>query len=45
MTPLRRAGDPQEIAGAALFLTSKAGAFMTGHNLVVDGGTTITDGS
>ncbi len=45
MTPLRRAGEPQEIAGAALFLASAAGAFVTGHNLVVDGGTTITDGS
>ena len=45
MTPLRRAGTPQEVAGAAVFLASPAGAFVTGHNLVVDGGTLITDGS
>jgi NAD(P)-dependent dehydrogenase (short-subunit alcohol dehydrogenase family) len=45
MTPLRRPGKPAEIAGAALFLASAAGAFVTGHNLVVDGGTIITDGS
>ncbi len=45
MTPLRRAGEPHEVAGAAVFLASPAGAFVTGHNLVVDGGTVITDGS
>lgn len=45
MTPLRRPGTPREIAGAAVFLASAAGAFMTGQNLVVDGGTLITDGS
>jgi len=45
MTPLRRPGTPEEIAGAALFLASSAGAFVTGHNLVVDGGTLISDGS
>ncbi|MEZ5742843.1 MAG: SDR family NAD(P)-dependent oxidoreductase [Sphingomonadaceae bacterium] len=45
MTPLRRPGKPEEVAGAALFLASPAGAFVTGHNLVVDGGTVITDGS
>lgn len=45
MTPLRRAGTPQEIAGAAVFLASPAGGFIAGQTLVVDGGTTITDGS
>jgi NAD(P)-dependent dehydrogenase (short-subunit alcohol dehydrogenase family) len=45
MTPLRRIGRTEEIAGAAVFLASAAGGFVTGHNLVVDGGTTITDGS
>ena len=39
--PLRRIGDPDEIAGAAVFLASKAGAFMTGHAIVIDGGATI----
>lgn len=45
MTPLRRLGEMAEVAGAAIFLASPAGAFVTGHNLVVDGGTRITDGS
>jgi NAD(P)-dependent dehydrogenase (short-subunit alcohol dehydrogenase family) len=39
--PLRRIGEPDEIAGAAVFLASKAGAFMTGQQIVIDGGTTI----
>ncbi len=45
MTPLRRMGEVEEVAGAALFLASRAGGFVNGHNLVVDGGTVITDGS
>lgn len=45
MTPLRRPGTAQEVAACALFLASEASGFVTGHNLVVDGGTTITDGS
>jgi NAD(P)-dependent dehydrogenase (short-subunit alcohol dehydrogenase family) len=40
-TPLKRIGQPDEIAGAAVFLASKAGAFMTGQAIVIDGGTTI----
>ncbi len=39
-TPLQRIGEPDEIAGAAIFLASKAGSFTTGHTLVIDGGTT-----
>lgn len=42
-TPLRRAGEAREIAGTAVYLASAAGAFTTGHNLVVDGGTLIGD--
>ncbi|HEX3431821.1 MAG TPA: SDR family oxidoreductase [Rhizomicrobium sp.] len=40
-TPLRRIGEPDEIAGAAVFLASKAGTFMTGQAIVIDGGVTI----
>jgi len=37
-TPLRRLGDPDDIAGAAVFLASRAGAWMTGQSIIVDGG-------
>jgi NAD(P)-dependent dehydrogenase (short-subunit alcohol dehydrogenase family) len=40
-TPLRRLGEPDDIAGAAVFLASRAGAWMTGQAIVVDGGSTI----
>lgn len=45
LTPLRRAGTATEVAGVAVMLASAAGAFITGQNLVVDGGTLITDGN
>jgi NAD(P)-dependent dehydrogenase (short-subunit alcohol dehydrogenase family) len=45
LTPLRRFGTPEEIGGVALLLASAAGAFITGQTLVVDGGTTISDGN
>lgn len=42
--PIGRIGEPADIAGAALFLASPAGAFVTGQTLVVDGGSTINAG-
>jgi NAD(P)-dependent dehydrogenase (short-subunit alcohol dehydrogenase family) len=39
-TPLRRIGEPEDIAGAAVFLASRASAFMTGQAIVIDGGVT-----
>lgn len=39
--PLRRIGEPREIAGAAVYLASAAGSFTTGQNIVIDGGATI----
>ena len=43
-TPLRRIGDPDDIAGAAVFLASAAGQYLTGQTIVVDGGVTISGG-
>lgn len=40
-TPLRRLADPSEIAGAAIFLASAAGRFVTGSTVTVDGGMTL----
>lgn len=42
---LKRIGEPHEIAGAAVFLASKAGAFTTGQTIVCDGGATISGGA
>ena len=39
--PLKPIGEPYEIAGAAVFLASKAGSFTTGQTIVIDGGATI----
>jgi NAD(P)-dependent dehydrogenase (short-subunit alcohol dehydrogenase family) len=39
-TPLQRIAEPDEIAGAAVFLASAAGSFTTGQTIVIDGGTT-----
>lgn len=39
-TPLGRIGEPDEIAGAAVFLSSRAGSYITGQTITVDGGRT-----
>ena len=39
-TPLRRLGEPDDLAGAAVYLASRAGAWTTGQTFVVDGGST-----
>lgn len=41
LTPLGRAGRPEEVAYAALFLASDEASFITGHTLFVDGGRTV----
>jgi 7-alpha-hydroxysteroid dehydrogenase len=40
-TPLRRLGDPLDIAAAAVYLASPAGSYLTGKTLEVDGGITF----
>jgi len=42
--PQRRSGEEDDIKGAAVFLASEAGAFVTGHTLVVDGGMLAASG-
>jgi len=41
-TPLGRLGEPEDLAGVALFLASDAGRFTTGDTIVVDGGAKLT---
>lgn len=45
MTPLRRVGTIADVAAACLFLASPGSSFITGQQIAVDGGTSITDGS
>ncbi|MFN3820539.1 SDR family NAD(P)-dependent oxidoreductase [Blastomonas sp.] len=45
MTPLRRVGTVADVAAACLFLASPGSSFITGQQIAVDGGTSITDGS
>ena len=40
-TPMRRIGDPVDIAGAVVYLSSPAGAYMAGQAIIVDGGAVI----
>ena len=42
--PLGRLGEVEDIAGAAVFLASAAGRYITGQSIVVDGGSTVTIG-
>jgi len=39
-TPMGRVAEPEELAGAFLFLASPASGMVTGHTLAVDGGWT-----
>ncbi|MEM1379419.1 MAG: SDR family oxidoreductase [Pseudomonadota bacterium] len=39
--PMRRFGEPDDVAGAAVFLSSDASAWMNGQNITIDGGTLI----
>jgi Enoyl-(Acyl carrier protein) reductase len=41
-TPMRRWGRPEDMAGAALYLASRAGGFVCGSTVVVDGGLATT---
>ena len=42
-TPVRRIGQPEDIGGVAVFLASRAAAYLTGQTLVVDGGITVRE--
>jgi len=41
LTPMERMGEPSELKGAVVYLASEASRFMTGHDLIIDGGYTV----
>lgn len=41
LSPLGRMGQPQDLAGACLFLCSEKASWITGHTMLIDGGTTF----
>ena len=41
--PMRRLGEPEEMAQAAVWLCSSAASYINGHELVADGGRTVSD--
>lgn len=43
--PLKRLGEPEDMEGLAVFLTSRAGAYITGNVIALDGGTAVTPAS
>lgn len=42
--PFARIGEPDDIAACAVYLSSRAGAYVTGQNLIIDGGETLSPG-
>ena len=42
--PLGRLGEPEDVAGAAVFLAARSGAWITGQTLIIDGGTSAAGG-
>ena len=44
MIPMKRVGEPADVASAALFLLSDAAAWITGHTIVIDGGAMVGSG-
>jgi NAD(P)-dependent dehydrogenase (short-subunit alcohol dehydrogenase family) len=42
--PLQRPGEPEDVAGAVIYLTSRAGSYVTGETILVDGGRTNLSG-
>ena len=43
--PLGRIGEPEEVAGAAVFLAAPSGRFVTGQTIIVDGGADASRGT